>query len=327
MAGFRKGAYVHVYLDMRKLDPADWYFMPSGVFATEKSIAPTQISFISVGPDEGREVLLWLGELMGVAPEDLTLRGADEWEFCFASDDRASDNVTPWAPPMDEVLEGVMWFRCPDASCGRCVPCVFLMCPFCGVSFSYSKAKAPPYVGSDWSKICSCPIVARARDLGTRWMCANDDRFIQSASAKGTGRGLEELRRRVTEYEGIGRRRYGFDGYMVRGAHGIQDAMPQGADSLLQSSQVGPGPAKAPAPAPPAPHIIVAQPSGPGPQSVPQTPLQPAPTKGNTGNRAGTRCQRSSAETPRRAAVLAQPGAPPGEFRAADESDLLVEVL
>lgn len=123
----------------------------------------------------------------------------------------------------------------------------------------------------------------------------------------------------MTECEGIGRRRRGFDGYKGRGAHGIQDAMPQVADSLLQSSQVRPGAAKAPAPAPLAPQTIVAQPSGFGPQSVPQTPLRPAPTKGNVGNRAGTRSQRprrsapqSDAEIPRREAVLAQPGAPPG---------------
>lgn len=55
----------------------------SGLFAYGKSIAPSQISFISVGPDQGHEVLPWLGDLMGVAPDNVTLRRSDEWEFAL----------------------------------------------------------------------------------------------------------------------------------------------------------------------------------------------------------------------------------------------------
>lgn len=96
-AGFRKGAYLHVYLDKAQIG--------GGCHGQgDRSLADHfHLRRTSVGPDE---VLLWLGELRGVAPDDATFRGADEWEFEFAADDRAGDKVTPCGPPMDEILEG-----------------------------------------------------------------------------------------------------------------------------------------------------------------------------------------------------------------------------
>lgn len=90
-------------------------------------------------------------------------------------------------------------------------------------------------MGSDWTKICSCPFVARARDRGVRWSFANDVRFVEDKSAKGSGRGPDELRRRVAEGEGIGRRKRGCEGHRGRGSYDIQDVARRGADASAQS--------------------------------------------------------------------------------------------
>lgn len=77
-AGFRKGAYVDMCVKMSNVSPPDWYFTPPGLFVTEKSIAPSQISQISPGHDEGHKVLLWVHSLMRHATGDIALMGADD---------------------------------------------------------------------------------------------------------------------------------------------------------------------------------------------------------------------------------------------------------
>lgn len=76
--GFRKEAYAH---------PADWYFMPSGVFATETPNAPSQISSSPLDP-MGHDVLLWVNHLVCVAPDGVPLQTASEWQFSSAAEDR-----------------------------------------------------------------------------------------------------------------------------------------------------------------------------------------------------------------------------------------------
>lgn len=115
-------AYVHVHVNKTKVDPADWHFMTSGLLVTEKFIAPAQISHISSGPDEG----------MSGSSDSLP---------------RTPGLTTPWASPMDEVLKMVMWFRCPDHECRRCVPCGFIRGPFCGFAFSCAEVKDVPKDG------------------------------------------------------------------------------------------------------------------------------------------------------------------------------------
>lgn len=130
--------------------------------------------------------------------------------------------------------------------------------------------------GSDWSKICSCPVEARARDLGVRWSLANDERFAQDVSAKGIGRSLDELRRRVAESEGIGRRRRGDEGHRGRGSHDIQDALRRDADLSSQHTQTTQTVSQVVAGQGPPPQISqpsIAPPAGPGPQSQTQTPF------------------------------------------------------
>lgn len=78
--------------------------MPSGLLV----IAPSQISHMSSGPDEGHEVLFLLSDLMRHAPDDVAPMGADEWEFGFAIEDMDQELRTPLPAPMGEVLEGIM---------------------------------------------------------------------------------------------------------------------------------------------------------------------------------------------------------------------------
>lgn len=59
-------------------------------------------------------MLLKLSDLIRHAPDDAAVMDAGEWELRFAAEDRGPELITPWSAPMDEVLEGIMWFRCPD---------------------------------------------------------------------------------------------------------------------------------------------------------------------------------------------------------------------
>lgn len=207
---------------------------------------------------------------------------------------------------MDEALEGVMWFRCPDGECRRCVPCGFIRCPFCGFAFSYIKAKVPPGPRS------RSAVVVRER------------RQVRAGSQRqGIWQRLDELRRRVAEVQGFARRTCGNEGNRGRVSYDIQDAARRDADPSTHSTKtaqivtqavVGQGP--------PAPisQTGVVQMTGPGPQSPAQTSLTPqTQATANAGNRAGTRSQRpphwatqSNADAPRSQAVLSQPSAPIG---------------
>lgn len=79
--------------------------------------------------------------------------------------------------------------------------------PHCGFAFSYGRAKEAPKGGFCWSLICSCPVGARASDLGVLWTYNKDERIFNDITSKGAGKRLEELRLR-----GIGRRKRGFQG-------------------------------------------------------------------------------------------------------------------
>lgn len=109
-----------MYVNKGAIVLEDWFFIPPGMYVTEKSKAPKQLEFISVGA-EGHKVLLWVKELMGAAFHGVDIHPSNDGEFRFAAEDRGDSNIAAWAAPMDEVLEGVLWLRCQDLGCKRCV--------------------------------------------------------------------------------------------------------------------------------------------------------------------------------------------------------------
>lgn len=97
---------------------------------------------------------------------------------------------------MDEVLEGVFWFRCLDQGCNICVPCGFIRCLYCGLTFSQDKVAIPPKPNPTRQQIFEIWWLGRS-DIGGRWSDASDLRFFTELEAKGRNKRLDELRHRV----------------------------------------------------------------------------------------------------------------------------------
>lgn len=130
--------------------------------------------------------------VMSVSLGGIPRREASDWEFQCATDDWTPDKVRPCTSPMDEVLEGVYWFMCPDSKCCICVLCGFIRCPLCGVPEWCDDVEAP--APGMWAGMVSCESVGN-----TEWKFSN---FVQT---KGHARGLEEVREDVELLTGIGR--------------------------------------------------------------------------------------------------------------------------
>lgn len=163
---------------------SDWYLMPTGACATDKSIAPKQIVYVTCGTDKGHEVLL----LSRSAPDGIEMNSSDEWEFRCYQEDRGHDKVASWAAPMNEIFEETFCFRFLDQMCARSVPCGLLRCHFCGGRLRYDKVETIPGMGKMRAQICNEPALPWASDKGSRWKHETDLMFIDSLKAKGQGR-------------------------------------------------------------------------------------------------------------------------------------------
>lgn len=184
-----KGAFNHAYVDRTLARANDWYRMLSGIYATEKSIAPWQLSSTACGPDQAARTPL-------VDPRSDLPRA--RWgrhslpglKFSFATEDRASDKVGTWTST---------WTR----SSGECIGSVastsgvrdvcvmrigFVRCPFCGMSFSYDQVVCLPWPAAAW--VVARPEARLAKDRGVRWTKAIDLEFAASIEGRPVHRGL-----------------------------------------------------------------------------------------------------------------------------------------